>query len=264
MTNQELLTNLQHVKSGYISLLNEVEVMKNWGKVQLEALYSTQIGKYEIELLELQIELKALKKKIQLAHQAINLGGNPDFKQIEATVAEITRKAYAEITTAKDKVALGKAVLSNLSSPEDSVELRKVFRNIAKALHPDINPNLTPEQQEVWHQFHAAYKTGDLERFKALEIVYAEVVDAAEREPKELSDEEMLLQTTILKNGIVELGKQKKKLESEFPFTLSENLLDEDWLAEKQLALLKETDKFKASVAEKKADYELIKEAYER
>lgn len=264
MTNQEILTNLQHVKSGYISLLNEVEVMKNWGKVQLEALYSTQIGKYEIELLELQIELKALKKKIQFAHQAINLGGYPDFKQIEATVAEITRQAYAEITTAKDKVALGKAVLSNLSSPEDSVELRKVFRNIAKALHPDINPNLTPEQQEVWHQFHAAYKTGDLERFKALEIVYAEVVHAAEREPKELSDEEMLLQTTTLKNGIVELGKQKKKLESEFPFTLSENLLDEDWLAEKQLALLKETDKFKASVAEKKADYELIKEAYER
>ena len=264
MTTQELLTNLQHLKSGYIALLNEVEVMKNWGKVQLEALYSTQIGKYEVELLELQIALKALKKKIQLAHQAINLGGYPDFKQIEAAVAEMTREAVAEITTAKNKVSFGKAVLSNLGSPEDSAELRKVFRTIAKALHPDINPNLTPEQQDVWHQFHAAYKTGDLERFKALEIVYAEVVAAAERDPKDLLDEQILLQTATLKNGIVELTAQKKQLESEFPFTLADQLHDEDWVAEKQQSVIKETEEYKAGLAEKTADYELIKETYER
>lgn len=55
MTTQELHTDLQYLKSGYIALFNEVEVMKKWGggKVQLEALYAIQIGKYEVELLEL-------------------------------------------------------------------------------------------------------------------------------------------------------------------------------------------------------------------
>ena len=264
MTTQELLTDLQYLKSGYIALLNEVEVMKNWGKVQLEALYSTQMGQYEVELLELQIELKALKKKIQLAHQAINIGGYPDFKEIEATVAEMTREALGEITTAKNKVSFGKAVLSNLSSAEDSAELRKGFRNIAKALHPDINPNLSPDQKEVWHQFHAAYKTGDLERFKALEIVYAEVVAAAEREPKELSEDEMMQQTNTLKKGITELTAEKKQLESEFPFSLADQLHDEEWVAEKQQTVIKDIEEYKAALAEKTADYELIKETYER
>ena len=176
----------------------------------------------------------------------------------------MTREAISEITTAKNKVSFGKAVLSNLASPEDSAELRKVFRTIAKALHPDINPNLTPEQQEVWHQFHDAYKTGDLERFKALEIVYAEVIDAAEREPKELSDEEMLLQTATLKNGILDLTAEKKQLESEFPFTLAEQLHDEEWVAEQQQLVIKETEAYKAALAEKTTDYELIKETYER
>ena len=264
MTTQELLTDLQYLKSGYIALLNEVEVMKNWGKVQLEALYSTQIGKYKVELLELQIELKALKKKIQLSHQAINLGNYPDFQQIEGVVAEMTREALGEITTAKNKITFGKAVLSNLVSTEDSAELRKVFRNIAKAMHPDINPNLSPGQQEVWHQFHAAYKTGDLERFKALEIVYAEVVAAAERDPKELSDEAMMLKIDTLKNGITELTAEKKQLESDFPFILADQLHDEAWVTEQQHAVIKDIEDYKATLAEKTADYELIKETYER
>lgn len=264
MTTQELHTDLQYLKSGYTALLNEVEVMKNWEKVQLEALYSTQIGKYEVELLELQIELKALKKKIQLAHQAINLGVYPDFKQIEGAVAKMTREALGEITAAKNKISFGKAVLSNLSSPEESAELRKLFRNVAKALHPDINPNLTPDQKEVWHQFHEAYKTGDLERFKALEIVYADVVAAAESEPKELSEEEIHRHINTLKNGITELTAEKKQLESDFPFSLADQLHDEEWVAEKQQAVIKDIEEYIAALAEKTADYELIKETYER
>lgn len=169
----------------------------------------------------------------------------PTLKQIEGAVAEMTREALGEITAAKNKISFGKAVLSNLSSPEESAELRKVFRNIAKALHPDINPNLTPDQKEVWHQFQEAYNTGDLELFKALEIVYADVVAAAEREPKELSAE-------------------KKQLESDFPFSLADKLHDEEWVAEKQQAVIKDIEEYNAALAEKTADYELIKETYER
>lgn len=59
------MNDLKILKSGYLSVLNDLDVMKNWGKVQLEALYATQIGQYEVEILELNIEIRTLKKKIQ-------------------------------------------------------------------------------------------------------------------------------------------------------------------------------------------------------
>lgn len=264
MAHHKLLTELQDLKAGYVSVLNDLEVMKNWGRVHLHALFATQIGKYEIDIMELRIELKAVRRKIQMAHQAINQGNYPDFEHIEITVQQLMGEAYAEITTAKNILTERKTLLSNLVSTEETTELRKIFRNIAKALHPDINPALTQEHQEIWHQFHAAYKNGDLEQFKALEIVYADLVAAVAKEPEELSEDEILRQCSTLKNGIQELVKQKKELEEEFPFSLAEELHDEDWLAEKQQALQRDVAEYKAALEEKKADYELIKETYER
>lgn len=262
MEKEELLDSLNKLKAGYISILNDLEVMKNWGKIQLEALYATKIGKYEVELLELKIELKSLKKKIQLAHQSINKGKYPNFDEIEEKVLEIKQKTYNEILEAKEKVAFGKAVLNNLASPEDSMELRKIFRNIAKSLHPDINPNLTVEQKEIWHLFHNAYKNGDLDKMKALEIVYAEQLKSSQQKPKELSIEDILLQTAMLKQGILELEEQKKQIESEFPFKIAEQIRDEEWTKEQQDRLKMEIDEFTKAIKEQQEIYELIKETY--
>ena len=74
MDRKELLESLDKLKKGYISSINTLEIMMNWGRVQLESLYATKIGKYKIELLELNIQLKALKKKIQFCHQYIIWG----------------------------------------------------------------------------------------------------------------------------------------------------------------------------------------------
>ena len=262
MTKQELIESLKKLKAGYISILNDLEVMKNWGKVQLEALYATKIGKYEVELLELKILIKTLKKKIQWAHQEINSRKYPDFVEIENRASELMKEAYQEINEAKSKVNFGKAVLSNLGSPEDSMELRKIFRNIAKSLHPDINPNLTEEQQELWHLFHSAYKSGDLDKIKALEIVFEEQLKDFETSQKELSEEDILMQTAMLKQGILELESQKKDLENDFPFTIEDKIRDEDWVAEKQESLTKEIEELKEYLKLKEADYQLIKETY--
>lgn len=263
MDKAELLESLKKLKAGYISILNDLEVMKNWGKVQLSALYATKIGKYEVELLELKIVIKTLKKKIQWAHQEINSGKYPNFEAIENRASDLMKEAYQEINEAKSRVAFGKAVLSNLGSPEESMELRKIFRNIAKTLHPDINPNLTEEQMELWHKFHSAYKNGDLDQLKALEIVYEEQLKDAVTSRKELEVEEILLQTAMLKQGILELESQKKELENDFPFNIEDKIRDEDWVAEKQESLSKEIAELKEYLKLKEADYQLIKETYE-
>lgn len=263
MTREELVASLEKLKAGYIASLNSLDMMKNWGRVQLEALYATKIGKYKIEILELQIALKALKKKIQLCHQYINRDEVPDFEAIEMKVKIMTHDAYKEIHQEKQKVVFGKEVLSNLKSPEDSAEMRKIFRNIAKNLHPDVNPNLSTEQQEIWHLFYSAYKSGDLDKLKALEVVYADEIKNSEQENKELSEEQILLQTAMLKQGIIELEEQIKTLEQEFPFNFAEQIRDDEWVEEQQSLLKQEIATLEKAVAEKQEIYNLIKETYE-
>lgn len=263
MNRAELLENLEKLKAGYISLLNDLHIMKTWGKTQLEALYATKIGKFEVELLELKIQLKAFKKKIQWVHQEINLGNIPNFKEIEDKVEKMTETAYQEIETAKGKILFGKAVLSNLGSPEDSMELRKIFRNIAKSLHPDINPNITQEQKEIWLSFKDAYDNGDLERMKALKIVYAKQIEKTQKQNEELSEEEILLQTAVMKQGIAELEEQKRVLDTEFPFKLAEQIRDDEWVQEQEDRLRKEIKEFETALLEKDNEYQLLKESYE-
>lgn len=263
MTREELLASLEKLKAGYIASLNSLDVMKNWGKVQLEALYATKIGKFKIEILELQIEFKALKKKIQLCHQYINKNEIPDFEAIERKIKTMTQEAYQDVHREKQKVVFGTEVLSNLASPEESAELRKIFRNIAKTLHPDVNPNLSTEQQEIWHLFYSAYKSGDLDKLKALEIVYTDEIKKSEKGNQELSEEGILLQTAMLKQGILELEEQIKALEQEFPFNLAEQIRDDEWVEEQQHILRQEIETLKKAVAEKQEIYNLIKETYE-
>ncbi|MEN2434069.1 J domain-containing protein [Weeksellaceae bacterium A-14] len=262
MNREELIASLQKLKAGYIASLNSLEVMKNWGKVQLEALYATRIGKYKIELLELQIELKSLKKKIQLCHQYINRGETPDFQAVEKSVSEMVHNAYQEIHSEKQKVAWGKAVLSNLKSPEDSMELRKIFRNVAKKLHPDINPNLSDEQKDIWHLFHTAYKTGDLDKLKALEIVYATELAQSENLDT-LSEEDILLQTATIKQGIREIEEQIQEMERDFPFNIADQIRDDEWVEEQQNLIRKEKEELEILLKEKREIYQLIRESYE-
>lgn len=263
MTKKELIESLKTLKAGYIASQNSLEMMMNWGKTQLEALYATKIGRYKVQLLELQIEYKALKKKIQLCHQSINKNEEPNFSQIEEEVEKLTKEAYQEILLEKDKISFAKAVLSNLSSPEDSMELRKIYRNIAKNLHPDVNPNLTEEQMEIWHLFYSAYKNGDLDKMKALEIVYEKELQNFDLDLEELSEETILLQTATLAQGIKEIENQIKNLEKEFPFNIAELIRDDEWVEEQQNLITKEIEELKIALKEKQDIYQLIKESYE-
>ena len=141
--------------------------------------------------------------------------------------------------------------------------MKKIFRNIAKVLHPDVNPDMSQEQLEIWHLFYAAYKEGNLDKLKALEVVYADDIMKFQKENEEISEEDILLQTAMLKQGILELEEQIQELNGEFPFTIADQIRDDEWVEEQQTLLKKEIEELKVAVKEKQEIYQLIKETYE-
>ena len=115
----------------------------------------------------------------------------------------------------------------------------------------------------IWYIFHKAYKSGDLDRLKALEVAFSEDLKKSEEQNEELSEEEILLQTATLAQGIKELEEDIANLEKEFPFNIADQIRDEEWVEEQQEILKNEIDEIKKVIKEKEEIYKLIRETYE-
>src|SRR5687768_4671090 len=151
LPKEQLQEQYDLLRTEYIKLLNDKDVLLQWGKPQLEALYNTRIGYLQIEKLQLQLRIKALKRKIELVRAAINQNKTIDITEIELQVAAELAEAEFRIMNEAAKLENSKNLLSHLESPERCAELRKLYRQLAKQLHPDVNDNLTSEQKNLWH-----------------------------------------------------------------------------------------------------------------
>ena len=230
LSKEQLQQQYDLLKTEYIKLLNDQEVLLQWGKPQLEALYNTRIGYLQIEKLQWQLRIKALKRKIELIHAAINQNKIIDVTEIELQVAAELAEAEFRIMNEVSKLENSKNLLSHLGSPERSSELRKLYKQLAKQLHPDVNDHLTEEQKNLWYLVKEAYETCDLEKLKAMQVVYEKELTAIEHKIAELTEEEISLKIEVLKEGIKILNEQILRIKSEFPFTIEHQIKDEEWV----------------------------------
>ena len=243
ITKEKLLELYDLLRTEYIKLLNDKDVLLQWGKPQLEALYNTRIGFLQIEKLQFQLRIKALKRKIELVCAAINQNEKVEITEIELQVASELAEAEFRIMNEVAKLENSKNLLSNLESPGRSAELRNLYKQFAKQLHPDVNNHLTDEQVNLWHLVKEAYEYGDLEKLKAMQVVYEKELTAAHNKIIELTEEEISLRMEVLKEGIKVLNEQIIQIRSEFPFTMEQQIKDEEWVSEQSAELKKELSK---------------------
>ncbi|MCS6935435.1 MAG: hypothetical protein NZM35_09850 [Chitinophagales bacterium] len=227
------LTELETLKAEYVKQWNNRNVLLEWGKPQLEALYYAKIGKHQIELLTLKKEVFALKRKLEMIQAYINRAEPINLPVIELLVELEVKEQEEKIAREAEKLEAANHLLANLASPERSVELRKTFRHIAKRLHPDINPNLPDEARKLWDAAVHAYEYGDLESLKA----FALLADDYHTQPP--IDDELFITTQIqlLKEGIKKFIEEIAQIRSGFPFTLEHQLRDEAWVSEQLSAI---------------------------
>lgn len=239
LSTEELLAQLDLLKEEYIKLLNDKDVLQNWGKPQLEALYSTRIGIWLVQRLQIQLRIRALKTKLEKIRSCINQDKPVDITAIEMDVAAGLAEAEAKIMLETGKIEKARELLKHLDTPERSGAIRKLYRELAKQLHPDVNNALTQEQINLWHLVKEAYENGDLEKLKALRLVYEKELSDTLEVVDKLSHDELILRLQVLKEGIKVLQEEILQIRSQFPFTIEQQIKDEDWVAE-ETAKLKE------------------------
>ncbi|MCR4556481.1 MAG: hypothetical protein K5779_01485 [Saccharofermentans sp.] len=133
--------------------------------------YIRVFGKYLIDLFEIKVECIRLKKLISYAQTEINKGFTPKMDEINVLVDEQMKSYYEELKVMiSDHEAAKK---SNVIPAHEALKIKKIYREIAKILHPDINPQTQkdPELLDLWNRVVAAYKCNHLEDIEELQVL---------------------------------------------------------------------------------------------
>jgi hypothetical protein len=232
MTKEELFTHFDILRTEYIKAINDKDVLINWGKPQLEALYNTRIGVHQIELLQIQLRVKSLKRKVEIVRSIIVRNMPLDVDNIELTVASELAEAELLIMSQLADIENSKHLLTNLNSPTRSAELRNLFRQLAKQLHPDVIGELSTEQEQLWNLVKNAYNTGDVEKLKAIQVAYEKELTQSQTNIEELSAQDIALKNETLKEGIKLLHNEIISIKNNFPFDMEDKIKDEEWVAQ--------------------------------
>ena len=115
--------------------------------------------------------------------------------------------------------------------------LKDLYRKIIKKLHPDVNPNATEREQELFRRATQAYEDGDIE---TLQEIYDEVFSGAGTESEQtdnLSPDELLEIKRKLEEQIRVLQADLNEIKSRNPYRYKELLDDSEKLSLVQAAL---------------------------
>ncbi len=143
----------------------------------------------------------------------------------------------------EDQNAGEKDDFSKKQAPPSAKEL---YRKIVKRLHPDMNPNATERELELFRRAAIAYEDGDIE---TLQQIYDEVFGLdAEESSGPVTLEELTAQRERLTEQIAAVTEEIYGIRHEFPYTQKEFLEDMDAVREKQEAILQLIREYEAEI----------------
>lgn len=168
---QKLVDECEVLKGELATLLADFVYITTDIIPNIEADYMVKLGPLQNDLLKVQIEIRRTKREIELIQSAINRGEPIDEYEIQEQLEQEYKSWKTELDKQTELVVQSKMRLSSLLSAEDSVLLSKLYKTLAKKLHPDVNPDQSIDAQNLWLQVQSAYESGDLEQMKALHIL---------------------------------------------------------------------------------------------
>lgn len=230
-------------------LKNEVEQMQNELSTLLferdelifvickniETEYMMRFGSLEYKAYKAQCAALRLKRKIELIQARKNRQEKIILSDIENTLdcefKEYQDRLNEQIEKMNEAIRRSKA---EELTEEDSKQLKKLYHNIVKALHPDINPDVSEAQIELLETAVEAYKNGDLNTLNIIDSMLGN--DNLPNEHKDaitqLAEEKNRLQDLI--ESITE---SIESIKSHYPYIMRDLLADEEKSEQKKQEL---------------------------
>ncbi len=243
------------LSASFIDLSNEWEYRSGLGRTELESLYMMRIGNYQLQLLELQLEIRTLQRKIEEINICLNRNEQPSLALINAKILVELAEFSAQITETGQQITAAKIFMLITEPVKNGPELKKLYKKLAKKLHPDLVPDFTEELRMIWEKVVTAYKAGNIEDLQSVAIVYADEID---RQTDELTNAELQEKSEHLKKSIRRLNLQLQKLGQSFPYSHEEKILDENWIEQERSKILDSITEHKKVLKEYNEKYQKL------
>ena len=184
---------------------------------------------------EAQCAALRLKRKIELIQAKKNRQEKVIISAIEETLdnefAEYQKQLDEQIDKMNDALKRSKA---EVLSDEDNKELKKLYRKIVKALHPDINPDVSEAQVQLFDNAVSAYKSGDL---GTLRIISEMVGNNPLPEQHKDAMTQLVEERERLQGLLKSIRDSIESIKSEYPYTMKDILEDTEKTEQKKQEL---------------------------
>ncbi len=209
----------------------------------IEMAYMLAVGGLEYKAYETECSVLRLKRKLDLIQAKKNRQEKIVLQKIEEILDFEFEEYQAKLNEQIEKMneALNRSNSTALSEDENS-ELKKLYREIVKALHPDLNPGLSNEKIKLFHNALLAYKNGDLTGLRIISAMVSQPV-LPEKSTDVISwfdkEKERLCDMVKKTNEIIE------KIKSEYPYTMKALISNTEKIDELRDELEEKIDKLK-------------------
>ena len=208
--------------------------------------YTRIFGDITTEIFQLKIECIALKKSISYCVMLRNRGQSVNLEELQEFIAERMAVYQAELDEMIRQNELSKGS-KKISAFQDR-EIKRIYRKIAKVLHPDIS-NVTekyPSLADLFQRVIIAYNCNDYKELKELEVL-------VNRALEEVGEEKFELIIPDIQEKMEELEEEIRMITTTEPYLYQELLNDSARRQQK----MKEFEEERDSYVEYKAKLEL-------
>lgn len=263
-TLEKMKEEIRFLKAKLAELLQERDDLVYHICPELRAKYAAEIGDYQSRANYQELMILELKRRIEIARAALNreqsISEEEVDEQIKKEYQEFHQKVDEEYQKSKKsqeeqaqkeekrkfyeeqwKKQYGKseddAEDIGIKTKKNPIpDAKDLYRKIVKKLHPDMNPDVTERELELFHRAATAYEEGDI---MTLQAIYDEIY-GVDRET--LRDEENMDALVSLMEQLLErISKVLEEIEAikeEFPYSEKEFLENPEAVKAKQEAII--------------------------
>ncbi|MFA6718405.1 MAG: hypothetical protein WCS15_04920, partial [Prevotella sp.] len=154
---EKLHAEIESLRKDFLRLYTQKDELINVERDDLEVKYTKLIGQQQYENFSLEVEVRALKMKVELAQAALNRGQQPKLLDIEEEVNRQLKQYYDQLRAQAEIIEAAQA--AQTVDPYDLTEMHDLFRLLVKRLHPDLHPDLPENMKDLFIQGQTAYRT---------------------------------------------------------------------------------------------------------
>lgn len=199
--------------------------------------YKRVFGEKILKIFEKKISCIKKKKTISYCQQFINQGKLINMDVINEFLEVEMSVYYEQLENMVKENEMAESL--GILTASEAMLVKKIYRRLAKKLHPDINPltNENEELKDIWYRITVAYEANALDELQELEVTANEIMERLDMDTLEI-------EIPNIDEKIEKLEELIRRITTTIPYIYKNMLEDDEAVRKKNEELDKEYSEY--------------------